>query len=430
MKYIRNNTSDTVAALAITLDANDLAKAHKSTVARLSKKVKVDGFRQGKVPTAIAEKHLDPNQLNTEIAEDAVSAAMVEMIEKEDLRPLDRPRVNLTRYVPGELLEFKADVEILPAIDLGNYKKLKAKQEAIKVNTKDVDEVIQRMRQGMSVKKDIDRLAQMGDEVTIDFKGTDQDGKEVAGATGKEYPLVLGSNSFIPGFEDGLVGAKAGDHIDLPLTFPKDYHHKPLAGTKVTFGVDVAKVQEVKLPEADDKFAASAGPFKSVAELKADVMRELTEQKEREALDKLRDSLVEQLIRGGNIPAPEVLIADQLSSLERDFVQNLMYRGMTLQQYLDQQEMTEEDWRNTELRDQAVRRVQVGLALAELSKAENIQVNPRELDERLHEMLQQYGSDAKFREQLDTPEARRGIANRIITEKTVNRLVELNTKQK
>lgn len=430
MKYTRNNSSDTVVALTITLDADDLSKTHKSTVARLSKKVKVAGFRQGKVPAAVAEKHLDPNQLNMEIAEDAVNASMIEILEKEDVRPLDRPKVDLTKYVPGELLEFKADVEILPAIELGDYKKLKANQETVKVDTKDVDEVIERMRQGMSAKNDVERTAKKGDEVTIDFKGTDKDGKEVAGATGKEYPLVLGSDSFIPGFEDGLIGVKAGDHIDLSLTFPKNYHHKPLAGAKITFAVDIHKVQEVALPEIDDEFAASAGSFKSVEELKADVMRELTEQKEREALDKLRDSLVEQLIKGGNIPAPELLIADQLASLERDFVQNLMYRGMTLQQYLDQQNMTEEDWRNTELREQAIRRVQVGLALAELSKVEKINVDKEELEARMREMLEHYGNDAKIREQLDTSEARRDIANRIITEKTVDRLVELNTKQK
>lgn len=426
MKYTRKNTSDTQVAFTVTLDAADLEKTKKSTLNRLSKKVKVAGFREGKVPAAVAEKNLDPNMLGMEIAEDAVNTFMVEVLETENLQPLDRPKVDLTKYVPSESLEFTADVEILPNIKLGDYKNLKAAKQTADVADKDVDEVIERMRAGMAEKKDVDRPAQNGDEVVIDFRGVDKDGKDVPGATGKEYPLTLGSSSFIPGFEEGLVGKKAGEHLELPLTFPKDYHHKPLAGAKVTFEVDVQKVQEVVLPELNDEFAEKAGPFKTVDDLKSDIKRELTDQHEREALDKLRDELIEQLVKGSDIPAPEVLINDQMASIERDFVQNLLYRGMTLPQYLEQQGVTEDKWRETELRDQAIRRVKVGLALAELSKIEQINVTREELEERLAEMLQRYGSDKQFREQLDTPEARRDLANRLITEKTVDRLVELN----
>ncbi len=429
MKYTRKNTSDTQVAFSVTLGVADLDSIKKKTVARLSKKVKVAGFREGKAPAAVAEKHLDQNVLGMEIAEGAVNAFMIEVLEAEKLQPLDRPKVDLTKYVPGESLEFTADVEILPAVKLGDYKSLKAKKVIAAIADKDVDEVIERMRQGMAEKKETDRAAKNGDEVIIDFKGTDEEGRAVAGATGNEYLLTLGSSSFIPGFEEGLVDKKASEHVDLPLTFPKNYHHKPLAGAKVTFAVDVKKVNEIVLPELNDEFAAKAGPFKTVADLKADIKRELNDQHEREALDKLRDNLIEQLVSGSEIPTPEVLINDQLASLERDFVQNLLYRGMTLQQHLEQQGVTEEKWRETELRDQAIRRVQVGLALAELSKIESIGVNKEELEERLRDMLQKYGGDKQFREQLDTAEARRDLANRLITEKTVDRLVELNAKK-
>jgi trigger factor len=430
MKYTRKNTSDTQVAFTVTLDAADLEKIKKSTLNRLSKKVKVAGFREGKVPAAVAEKHLDQNMLGMEVAEDAVNAFMIDVLETEKLQPLDRPKVDLSKYVPDESLEFTADVETLAPVTLGDYKSLKSKKDVTEVADTDVDEVIERMRAGMAEKKETDEAAKDGDEVIIDFHGTDKDGNDVAGASGQDYPLTLGSNSFIPGFEDGLVGKKAGDHVDLPLTFPKDYHHKPLAGVLVNFAVDVKKVNQVALPELNDEFAAKAGPFKTVDDLKADIRRELTDQHEREALDKLRDDLIEQLVKGSDIPTPEVLINDQMTSLERDFVQNLLYRGMTLPQYLEQQNLTEEDWRKTELRDQAIRRVQVGLALAELSKVEQIDVTTEELEERLRDMLQRYGGDKQFREQLDTAEARRDLANRLITEKTVDRLVELNTNEK
>jgi trigger factor len=428
MKYTRTNTSDTQVAFEINLDAADLAKIKKSTVARLGKKVKVAGFREGKVPANVVEKHLDASALGMEVAEDAVNAFLIDVLETEKLQPLDRPKVDLGKYVPNESMEFKADVEILPAVTLGDYKGLKATKQVADVADTDVDEVIERMLTGMAEKKETDRAAKNDDEVIIDFVGKDEKGEDVAGATGREYPLTLGSSSFIPGFEEGLVGHKVGDHLDLPLTFPKDYHHAPLAGAKVTFAVDVKKVNEVVLPELNDEFAAKAGPFKTVDELKADVRRELTEQHEREAVDKLRDELVEQLVKGSKIPTPEVLIDDQMQSLERDFVQNLLYRGMTLPQYLEQQGVSEEEWKKTELREQAIRRVQVGLALAELSKVESVDVTSEELNERLADMLTRYGGDAKLREQLDTAEARRDLANRIITEKTVDRLIELNTK--
>lgn len=413
--------------LTVTLEATDLTHIKPKTLTRLSKKMKVAGFRQGKVPAGVAEKNLDPNVLSMELAEDAINHFMMDLLEKEKLQPLDQPKVEIGKYVPNELLEFTAKVEILPAIKLGDYKKLGVKKQADKVAEKEIEEVIERMRLGLAEKKPVERPAKENDEVSIDFDGT-QDGKPVAGASGKAYPLVLGSDTFIPGFEAGLIGKKAGDKFNLPLTFPKDYQHKPLAGAKVTFAVVVNEVKEVVLPKVDDEFAAKCGPFKTVEELKADIKRELTDQKEREALDKFKDDLLGKLIEGSTIPTPEVLVVDQLAGIERDFTQNLMYRGITLQQYLEEQKQTKEEWQEKELRPQAIRRVQVGLALAELTKVEDVQVSMDELNERMAMFMQQYGSDARMREQLDTPEARRDIANRLVTEKTVDRLVELNTK--
>lgn len=430
MKHTIKHESDTKVLVTITLDTAELADIKLNTLRRLAGKLKVAGFRPGKVPVHVAEKNLDPNQLNNEMLEDAVNASAVEAFDAAKLTPLDRPQVSVDKYVPGQELTYTATVEVIPAIKLGDYKKLKAKKEETKIADKDVAEVIDRLRQSAATKKDVARAAKDGDEVIIDFVGKDKDGNDVAGATGKDYELKLGSNTFIPGFEDGIIGKKVGDEFELPLTFPKDYHHKPLAGAKVIFKVTVKVVKELAVPELDDKFAATVGPFKKLDELKADVTRELTEQKEREAVEKLKDSLIEQLIKGSHVPAPHVLIHDQLESLERDFVQNLMYRGMALDDYLAQQGKTQEEWRNTELHEQAERRVQVGLALAELSKIEKIEVSKDELEARLQEMLGRYGNSPEIAKQLDTPEARRDIANRVITEKTVNRLVELNTSQK
>lgn len=429
MKHVVKKPSDTQVHLTVTLTAADLAPIQQKTIVRLARNVKVPGFRPGKVPAQVAAKQIDPNHLNQEVLEDAVNTTAVEVLDTEKIVPLDRPKVDVVKYVPGQELEYTAEIEVIPAVKLGDYKKLKATKPKAAIDDKDIDEVIERLQVSMATKEDADRAAKDGDEVIIDFNGTDKDGKEVPGASGTDYPLTLGSNTFIPGFEEGLLGKKAGESFDLPLTFPKDYHHKPLAGAKVTFGVKVKSVKAVKKPQLDDDFASKAGPFKTLAELRADITRELTEQKEREAIDKMKDELVEQLVKGSHVPTPDVLVTDQISSIERDFVQSLVYRGMTLDQYLEQQGLSKDEWRTKELRPQAERRVQVGLALAELSKAEGIEVSRDELDMRLQEMLKRYGDAPDVAKQLDTPETRRDIANRMLTEKTVDRLVELNTKK-
>ncbi len=426
MKHSIKHASDTSRHITVTLSADDIAIIKQKTLTRLAKKVKAAGFRPGKVPAHIAEKQLDANTLNAEILEDAVNASLLDILDEAKITPLDQPKVDVKKFVPGQELEFVATLEVIPDIKLGDYKKLKATKEKIEVTPKDINEVIDRMARGMATKSDVTRAAKAGDEMNIDFMGTDEDGKEVAGASGKSYPLALGSDTFIPGFEAGLLGKKAGDKVDLKLTFPKDYHHKPLAGAKVNFAVTVNSVKAVELPKIDDAFAAKCGPFKTLSDLKADVTRELTSQKEREASDKLKDSLVEQLVKASDIPVPEVLVNDQMQSIERDFVQNLMYRGLTLDSYLDQQKLTKEQWQSKELRDQATRRVQVGLALSELAKVENIDVTADELNARLAEIMDYY-KDPSMRGQFDTPEARRDIANRVLTEKTLARLVELNS---
>lgn len=429
MKHTVKITSDTSRLLTITLDAEDLAPIKKSTLTRLAKQVKVAGFRPGKVPLHMAQKHLDPNAVNGELLDAAVNWAAIKALEVEKLMPLDKPNVEVKKFVPDTELEFTAAFQVVPNVKLGDYKKLKVTKQKVEVADKEVMDVIERLRGGEAIKQVVERTAKLDDEVTVDFVGTDKTGAEVAGATGNDYPLVLGSKSFISGFEEGLVGKKAGDIAKLELTFPKDYHNKPLAGTGITFVVTVKEVKEVKLAELNDTFAAKIGPFKTMAELKADIKRELTQQKEREAVDALKDSLVEQLVKGSHVPAPDVLIDDQMAALERDFVQNLARRGQTLDQYLAGKNLTREQWQTKELREVATRRVQVGLALAELSKIESVEVGMDELESRLAELLKGYGSSPEIRKQLDTPEVRRDVANRVLTEKTVDKLIELNVKK-
>lgn len=430
MNTIVKNLSDTKVELTITLGQEELAAAEQVALSKLAKTVKVQGFRKGKVPASIVAKNVDPEMLSQQTLEDALSKAVAQAYMDEGIQALDRPAVEIKKFVPGQELEFTAEAEILPKVTLGDYKKLKVEQAKISVSAKEVEEIVERMRSGMSEKKAVDRAAKDGDEVKIDFVGK-KDDIAFDGGTGTDYDLTLGSNSFIPGFEEGIVGKKLNETFDLKLKFPDTYHVADLKGADVVFTTTLKEVKEIVLPEVTDEFAAKVGPFKTVDDMKTDIKRELTAQKEREATEKLKDNLVKQLIEVSTVPVPEILVNDQSESIERDMTQNLMYQGLTLDQYLENKGFeNKEKWLQTEVHEAAEKRVQAGLVLAELSKAEKIEATAKELEEHVAMYKTQYANNPQMVAQFDQPEARRDIANRLLTEKTVDRLVELNTKSK
>lgn len=426
MKTTVKKLSDTKVELTISLGREELSAAEQVALTKMAGDVKVPGFRKGKVPVSVAAKHVNPAALQEQTLDNALSKAVAEAFMAEKIQALDRPAVDVKKFVPGQELEFTAEVEIIPPVKLGNYKKLKAKRQAVKVEDKEVEEIITRMRENFTEKTEVKRAAKEGDEAVIDFTGK-KDDVPFDGGAAKDFALKLGSGQFIPGFEEGVVGHKAGETFDLKLTFPKDYHAKELAGADVVFTVTLHKVNELSLPEVNDEFAAKCGPFTSADELKADIKREITAQKEREADEKLKDDLVGELAEASKVALPELLIDDQIRSIEQDLMQNLMYRGLTLDSYLQTQKFTDkDDWRAKEARPAAEKRVKAGLVLAELSKELGVEVSHEELSAQIEAMKQQYGKDPKIAERFNDPNVHRDIANRMITDKTVEKLIELN----
>ena len=425
MKTTVKNLSDTKVELTISLDKAELVAAEQVALTKLAQNMKVQGFRQGKVPVSVAAKNVSPEALSQQTLEDALSKAVADAFTTEKIQALDRPSVEVKKFVPGQELEFTAESQIIPKVTLGDYKKLTAKKEKTSVTKKDVDEIVERMRTSLAEKSDVTRAAKNGDETIIDFIGK-RDDVAFDGGTATDYALTLGSNSFIPGFEEAIVGKKPGETFDVELTFPDDYHAADLKGAAVTFTTTLKSIKEAKLPELNDEFAAKCGPFTSIDEMLADIKRELGDHKDREATDKLKDALVTELIEKSTVPVPEVLVKDQEESIERDMTQNLMYQGMNLDMYLESQKMTKEEWLDKEVQPTAEKRVKAGLILAELSKELKIEATNQELEDHVQKYKQQYANNPDAIKQMDTPEARRDIANRLLTEKTVDQLVELN----
>ena len=279
MKTKAKKLSDSRVEITVTLDAEDLKPARKKALEKLAKEVKVEGFRKGKVPTEVAEKFIPENDLNAETIDIAVRTTVIDAFKKEEKSPLVIPNVNVTKYVPGESAEYTATADIIPEIKLGDYKKLDVKKPVTKVAKKDVDEVLENLASSFAEKKVVRRAAELGDEVVIDFVGK-KDGEAFKGGSAKDYKLTLGSGTFIPGFEDGVVGHEVGDKFDLKLTFPKDYGVKDLAGAKTVFEILVKQVNEITKAPINDKMAEKCGPFKTLDELKKDIEKNLEQIKD------------------------------------------------------------------------------------------------------------------------------------------------------
>lgn len=426
MKTKLKNISDVKVELTISLGAEELKAAEQVALTKLAKEVKIEGFRKGKAPLEMIAAQVDPILLNQETLENALSKSVAEAFLKEKVQAINRPEVDVKKFIPGTELEFTATTEIMPKVELGDYKKLGVKKEATKVSKKEVKETIDRILKNFAEKKKVEREAKNGDEVIIDFLGK-KDGVAFDGGKAEKFPLELGSKSFIPGFEEGLIGKKAGDELSLDLEFPKDYHAKDLAGAKVIFEVKIHEVRENVEPEINEEFLSKLGDFKTKEEFEKQIEEDLKTQKQAEADEKFKDELVKKLAEVSKVPVPEILLEDQKRSIEMDMQQNLMYSGLSLEDYLERMGKTHEEWLEKDVKEVAEMRVKSGLALAELSKVEKVKSDTKELDDRIAQLKEQYGNSKEVQKQLSSDDVRRNLANQILTEKTIDLLVKFNS---
>lgn len=421
MRISKTNQSPVKVTLQIIASTDELAAIKNSVLESLAKtSAKLPGFRAGKAPLALVEKNLDPNLLQNEFLDSAVNQLYTAAVQDQKLRPVASPQVSITKFVPFTTLEIAAEVEIIGSVTLPDYKKIKKTKPSVTVTVKDVADVLTGLQKRQADKTEVKRAAKTGDEVVIDFAGSDAATKQpVSGADGKDYPLVLGSATFIPGFEDHLLGLSAGQSKTFVLTFPKDYQVSALRGKKVSFAVTVKKVQELKLSKVDDGFAAKAGPFKTLAELKADIKKQLTAERQQQSDREFENELVDEITKASKLDVPQALIEEQTEQLERNTRQNLAYRGQTWPEFLESEGTTEEKYRAEVLAPQAEQRVRAGLVLAEIAEREQLTVTPQEFDARLQQLKTQYVSDEQMLAELAKPENQRDVASRLLTEKTL-----------
>ncbi len=420
----------TVKKLSVVLSAEEIKTAKDVAVEHLGAELKLAGFRAGKAPTALVEKSIDPAKLQEEVILTSVNTAYSLAVNKEKLRPVSEPRLSVEKFVPYETLEFSVEIDVIGEIKLPDYQKTRLPKPKVSVTAKEVEEVLKRLQNQMADKKSVKRAAKDGDEVLIDFDGTDEAGKPVSGASGKAYPLTLGSKTFIPGFEENLIGLKTDGEKEFTLTFPKDYGVSALQNRKVTFKVKVVAINEVTPAAVDEKLVAKVNPsLKTVEQLKQDIKQQLQIEKQQQADRNYENDLINGIVDKSTVDIPEELINQQVESVERELRQNLAYRGLTLDDYLANNGLDETSMRQKELLPEAERRLKTGLVLGEIADQEKLAVSKDEAEARLELYKQQYKSDPQMQAELDKPENRREIVGRLLTEKTIDFLVKLAAKK-
>ena len=424
MKVTTKKISDTRAELKVVLEKSDLAEAIQKATERLAKEVKVQGFRKGKAPVDLAAKEIPANALSDTALDIAIRDSVPHVFEEAKLTPVQQPHLDVTKYVPGETVEYTTIVDVLPEIKLGDYKNLGVKKEKVTVPAKDVNEVLDNIANAYAEKKVAQRPAKDGDEVIIDFEGK-KDDVAFDGGTAKDYALKLGSGQFIPGFEEGIVGHSVGDRFDLNLTFPKEYHVKDLAGAKVVFSVLLKQVNEIIVPKLDDELAQKCGPFKTLDELKADIKKNLAAQNEHKAEEKYKDDLVQALVKKSKVAAPEVMVEDQFNFIKEDVTRNAASRGLTFEQVLEQTGQSREDWEK-DARKAAEQRVKASLVLQTLAAEQKVTIKKEDVDAKIAELKDVYKNDKNAIKQLDDPKVKQDIANRLMVEATLDILVKAN----
>ena len=389
-----------MAKLTIEVAAEDLEKAMQNAYQKAKGRISIPGFRKGKAPRKMIEQMYGKGIF----LEDAVNALIPEHYSKAlaecDLEIVSQPTIDITQAEPGKALIFTAEVATKPEVTLGDYKGVEVPKTEINVTGEDVDAEIKKEQEKNSRTINVeDRGAQLQDVVTIDFEGS-VDGVPFDGGQATEYPLTLGSNTFIPGFEDQLVGAKVGDDVDVKVTFPEEYQAKELAGKEAVFKCAVKKIEAKELPELDDDFAKDVSEFDTLAEYKEHVKTNLVERKENEAKRAKEDAAVDKAIENAQMDIPEAMLKTQCRQMLDDFSRRMQSQGLSMEQYFQFTGMTA-DKMMEDMKPQALKRIQTRLVLEKVAEVENIQPTEEEVNEEIAKMAEAYKMEAdKLKELL------------------------------
>ena len=406
--------------LSFCIEASKFEEAIQKVYVKSAKYFNIPGFRKGKAPYKIVEK-----QYGAQIFyEDAFNEVVPEVYEKElkeaGIEAVSRPDIDITQMEKGKDLVFTAVVQTKPEVTLGKYKGINLKKVEYNVEDKDIDHEIYHMRERNARLINVeDRPVESGD-TTIDFEGF-SDGVAFEGGKAENHELVIGSNTFIPGFEDQIIGMKIGEEKDINVTFPEEYFSKDLAGKPAVFKVKLHEIKKKELPKADDEFAKDVSEFDTIKELKASIKEKLEDENKHKAEYETEEEAIKTVCDNTEIDIPSGMVETETDNMIRDIEQRLAYQGLNFEQYLKMMNKTEADLRK-EMEEQALKQVKTKLVLEAIVKAEKIEASEEKVKARIEEMAQTYGRDAKELEQNET--LKTYIVESVKTEKAIHFIVE------
>lgn len=407
------NLEKNMAKLTIEVAAEEFEKAVQAAYMKNKNKITIPGFRKGKAPRVMIEKMYGAGIFYEDAANALIQREYPKAAEESGLDIVSYPEIDVVQVEKGKSFIFTAEVAVKPEVTLGEYKGLEVEVTPVEVTEEEVAAELKREQENNSRTIDVDdRAVAQGDMVTLDFEGF-VDGVAFEGGKATDYPLTIGSNSFIPGFEDQLVGAELNKEVEVNVTFPEDYHANDLAGKAAVFKCTVKAIKVKELPELDDEFAKDVSEFDTLAEYKADVEKKLRERKEGVAKREREDKAVDAVIANAQMDIPEAMIQNQIQQLMNDFVQRMQAQGLSIDQYyqftgLDQSKIQEQ------MRPQALKRIQSRLVLEKVAEVENIQISDEKFEEELKIMADMYKLEVEKLKELmgdaEKEQMKKGIA--------------------
>ena len=366
------NLEKNMAKLTIEVSAEELEKALQAAYNKEKNKINIPGFRKGKVPRAMIEKMYGPEIFYDDAANTLIPDAYAKAADESGLEIVSQPKIDLVQIEKGKPFIFTAEVAVKPEVTLGEYKGVEVPKADLTVTDEEVAAEIDRERDKNARTITVeDRPVQSGDQAVIDFEGF-VDGVAFEGGKGESYPLTIGSNTFIPGFEDQLIGAEVGKEVDVNVLFPAEYQEKSLAGKPALFKVTVKEIKVKELPELDDDFAQDVSEFDTLEEYKADVRKNLEAKKAEAAKTAKEDAVVDKIIENASMEIPDAMVETQTRQMMDDFANRMQQQGLSMEQYfqftgMDAEKLAEQ------MKPSALKRIQTRLVLEAIVKAENIE---------------------------------------------------------
>ncbi len=418
MDIQQNQDNKTEIMLTITVLPDEYQQDLKKTAQEIAKTTKIEGFREGKAPYELIKNKVGKNQIFNQASNNIINRTLFDAIQQKKIQAVSNPQIDIKKVAFGEPFVYTAKLSLMPEIKLAELSQITVKSPTIKIEPKEVDQLINRLAKSRAKQTKVDRAAQVNDLIKLDYNikidnVPQEDGQQ------KDFEVYLGEKHMIPGFEEQITGLKAGDDKSFELKFPDDYFQKNYAGRKVKFEVKIKEVYQVQLPQIDDEFAKNLGQFGDLAELKKQLQQNLHQEKEQKKERELEQEILDKIIEASQSDEiPTIMIDNEVKNIIQEFEQDLAQRGLELETWLQNINKNHQQFEK-DLRPQAEKRVKAALIIRKITEQQNIRINPKQVDEELDKLKQSYKDNQQVIQQINSRSYKEHLTNILTANQTM-----------